>query len=399
MTKLDKGSKWLKAIEAVNRGQLSYCKFLSANDTGDTGAHQTGIYIAKQALQILFDEPGVKGENKDKYVKITWQDDFTTNSRFIYYGRGSRNEYRITRFDRGFPYLRAEHTGDLFVLVKFTVEDYAAFVLDTDDDINSFLDAFGLSPTDTGTIIQKEDIFLDTREEIALTSFIESLTTEFPTSAEMSVAARRIFSDIREHEENIVQNPDLELISWIDMEYRLFRRIEHSRYGDMVARGFSSVEEFIEAANMVLNRRKSRAGKSLEHHLSAIFDGNALPYAAQPKTEGNKRPDFIFPNAASYHNMSYPSKDLVFLAAKTTCKDRWRQVINEADRIERKHLFTLQQGISAQQLDEMAMEQVVLVVPHPYIRTYPEGKRDAIWTLRKFIDYTKERTGALTDLA
>ena len=36
-----------RAIQAVSRGKLSYCKFLSANDTGDTGAHQAGIYIAK----------------------------------------------------------------------------------------------------------------------------------------------------------------------------------------------------------------------------------------------------------------------------------------------------------------------------------------------------------------
>ena len=42
------------AIRAVNNGQLSYCKFLSANDTGDTGAHQAGIYIAKNAISILF---------------------------------------------------------------------------------------------------------------------------------------------------------------------------------------------------------------------------------------------------------------------------------------------------------------------------------------------------------
>jgi type II restriction enzyme len=389
---LDKGSNALKAFKAVNKGQLSYCKFLSANDTGDTGAHQMGIYVAKKAIQILFDESGVKGENKDKLVKIKWQDDFTTNSRFIYYGRGTRNEYRITRFDRGFPFLRTEHTGDLFVLVRFTSEDYSAYVLDTEDDINSFLDAFGMSPTDTGAIIQKEDFRLDNQVEIAFARFIELLENDFPASVEMSDAARRIFNEIYNHEENIVLNPDIELISWIDMEYRLFRRIEYARYGAMITQGFSSFEEFIEVANMILNRRKSRAGKSLEHHLSAIFDGNGLPYVAQPTTEGNKRPDFIFPNETAYRNMSYPTDKLVFLGAKTTCKDRWRQVINEANRIKDKHLFTLQQGISAQQLDEMAIEHVILVVPYPYIETYPVEKRDGIWTLRKFINYTKEKT-------
>ena len=46
-----------RAIQAVSRGNLSYCKFLSANDTGETGAHQSGIYIAKNAVPILFDKP------------------------------------------------------------------------------------------------------------------------------------------------------------------------------------------------------------------------------------------------------------------------------------------------------------------------------------------------------
>jgi hypothetical protein len=159
----------------------------------------------------------------------------------------------------------------------------------------------------------------------------------------------------------------------------------------MITKGFQTVEQFIEVANMVLNRRKSRAGKSLEHHLAAMFDGNALVYQSQPKTEKNKRPDFIFPGETAYHDMDYPSDKLIFLGAKTTCKDRWRQIINEANRINNKHLFTLQQGISTQQLEEMEAERITLVVPAPYISAYPQEKRGGIWTLQKFIAYAKEK--------
>lgn len=160
----------------------------------------------------------------------------------------------------------------------------------------------------------------------------------------------------------------------------------------MITRGFDSVETFVNVANQVLNRRKSRAGKSLEHHLSALFDGNGLQYQEQAVTEGNKKPDFLFPSQAAYHDMSYPTEKLISLAAKTTCKDRWRQVINEANRLrgQAKFLCTLQQGISAAQMDEMQEEQVILVVPKPYIATYPKEKQDRIWTLGKFIDYVKE---------
>lgn len=383
-----------KAIQAVNNGQLAYCKFLSANDTGDTGAHQAGIYIAKPAISILFDAPGVKGGNRDKHVKIRWQDDFVTDGRFIYYGNGTRNEYHITRFGRGFPYLKPEHTGDLFVFVKMSEDDYSGYVLETEDKINAFLDAFGMSPTDTGTLIQKDALKSATRADIEIQRFIAMLKADFPASAEMSGMARDIFHTVYNHMENITRNPDKQLISWIEMEYRLFRSIEFVRYGDMITKGFASVEQFIEVANIVLNRRKSRAGRSLEHHLAAMFDGNALRYTAQPRTEGNKRPDFIFPDETAYHDMSFPTGKLIFLGAKTTCKDRWRQIINEANRIDHKHLFTLQQGISAQQLEEMAGERITLVVPQPYIETYPKEKRDGIWSLKKFITYAGEKTGA-----
>ena len=96
--------------------------------------------------------------------------------------------------------------------------------------------------------------------------------------------------------------------------------------------------------------------------------------------------------AIPYHNMSFPADQLISLAAKTTCKDRWRQILNEADRLrgQAKYLCTLQQGISAAQMDEMQEEQVILVVPKPYIATYPRDRQDRIWTTEKFIKYVRE---------
>lgn len=104
------------AVESVNKGKNSFCKFISANDAGKTGAHQEGFYLPKNSVSLMFDTPGVKGENKDRFVQIKWQNDFTTASRFIYYGQGTRNEYRLTRFGRGFPFLTEDNVGDLFIL-------------------------------------------------------------------------------------------------------------------------------------------------------------------------------------------------------------------------------------------------------------------------------------------
>jgi len=373
---------------------LAYCKFLSANDTSKTGAHQSGIYIAKNAVPILFDAPGARGENKDKPVRIVWQDSVVTDSRFIYYGQRSRNEYRITRFGRGFELLQPNHTGDLFILVKNTDTEYSAYLLETEDDINAFLEAFALSPIDTGALIGTGHTSKELQLESAFEAFISSLTVDFPSSLEMSSAARNAFRSVHSDESRVIRDPDKEIIAWIDTEYRLFRRLELSRYGELIIKRFKSVDQFIEVANSVLNRRKSRAGRSLEHQLAALFDSNGLTYQSQPVTEGSKRPDFIFPIGCSYKDTLFPAEKLIFLGAKTTCKDRWRQVLNEADRIPTKHLFTLQQGISVQQLDEMQAHNITLVVPKPYLTSYPREKQDAIWTLARFIRYVRDKAEA-----
>lgn len=383
------------AIQATMLSQTAFCKFLAANDTGLTGGHQAGIYISKPSISILFDQPGERGEIKERWVEIKWQDDFTTHSRFIYYGQKTRNEYRITNFGRGFPFLRPEYTGALFILIQDDYEEYQAYILNTDEEINTYLDAFGMSPAETNSLIDKSRILSDYDEHQAVQTFISSLTKDFPSSEEMSKAAREIELQIFNHKELIQEDPDKKLLDWTDEEYRLFRELEFVRYGSLISNGFSSVEDFIKIANIVLNRRKSRAGKSLEHHLAALFDGNDIEYSSQAITEGHKKPDFIFPSGKAYHDSSFPVDKLVSLAAKTTCKDRWRQVLNEADRLrdKNKYLCTLQQGISLAQMNEMKEEKVILVVPQPYIKTFPAEKRDEIWTIHKFIDYIREIEG------
>jgi type II restriction enzyme len=183
--------------------------------------------------------------------------------------------------------------------------------------------------------------------------------------------------------------PDENLINWIGAEYDLFKVFENDRYKELISTPFQTVTDFINTANSILNRRKSRAGKSLEHHLAEVFRISELKFDEQVITEQNKKPDFIFPDSISYNNNVFDTSKLVFLASKTTCKDRWRQILNEADRIDEKHLFTLQQGISSNQLKEMYKYNVKLVVPKPYLSSFPEEFRDRILTLTGFINMVK----------
>ncbi len=100
-------------------------------------------------------------------------------------------------------------------------------------------------------------------------------------------------------------------------------------------------------------------------------------------------PDFIFPSVEAYQDDSFPEHNLRMLAAKTTCKDRWRQVINEANRIEQKHLLTLQEGVSLNQFHEMVDEGIKLVVPISLHRKYHKDIRNHIVGFDDFIRETK----------
>jgi hypothetical protein len=382
-----------KAIDAVLIGKSAFCKFLSANDSGESKSHQAGIYIPKTSIPILFDEPGKKGELKERWVKIGWQDGtIVTDTRFIYYGQKTRDEYRITNFGKGFPYIRPAYTGALFILVKTDPEDYRAFILNTDDSIQMFLNTFGMTPAETNRMISTDKVGADMREQAEIDHFIQNLKEDFPASENMSAEARLLTYQRLAGKKMVITDPDRILIEWTDDEYKLFRAIENARYGAKVQKGFTSVDSFVVLANKVLNRRKSRAGKSLEHHLAEIFDKNHIAYTPQATTEGNKKPDFIFPSEEAYHDASFSIEKLCSLAAKTTCKDRWRQILNEGDRFRdrTKYLCTMQQGISSAQMDEMEAENVVLVVPKEYIPSYPRDHRDQIWTIAKFIDFVRE---------
>ena len=385
------------AIAKVQSAKYAFCRFITANDTGKNGSHQAGFYIPKCAATLLFDTPGVKGENKDKFVTVKWQDDFTTESRFIYYGQGTRNEYRITRFGKSFPFFEEDNVGDLLIIAQQSEDYYYGFVLQTDQDIDDFFAFFNLSPEMTNQLIDIASANTPERQLETNIQELVSLYTEFPETKQMAKLARDIYNKIHDiTDAEICKLPDIQLLKWIDTEYSLFRGFEEKIYAPVYSVPFPNCQELIKFSNIILNRRKSRAGKSLEHHLATIFTAAKLKYEEQAITEDNKKPDFLFPSGKAYHNLLFPADKLVFLGAKTTCKDRWRQVLNEADRIEVKYLFTLQQGVSKNQLQEMKHENLKLVVPAPYRTSFDKEFQPEIETLASFINIVKAKQDSKT---
>jgi len=183
-----------------------------------------------------------------------------------------------------------------------------------------------------------------------------------------------------------------------ELEFKIFEKIEQLEVLPNISGGFTSVEEFIKYAHSVSNRRKSRTGTSLELNLEAIFRDERIAFETQAITENRKKTDFLFPSGRAYHDHTFPEIKLHMLASKTCCKDRWRQVLNEANRIVPKHLFTLQQGVSGNQLQEMEDNNVKLVVPAPYRTSFPKEWRGSLMTLEGFISHVRSQQAAMADL-
>jgi hypothetical protein len=118
---------------------------------------------------------------------------------------------------------------------------------------------------------------------------------------------------------------------------------------------------------------------------------NDIRYARTAKTEGNAKPDFLFPGATHYRDPGFDSSYLTMLGVKSTCKDRWRQVTTEAARIEPKHLLTLETSISKDQTEQMKQHRVQLVIPRKLYSTYSPEQVAWLMDLDSFIRLVRDR--------
>jgi type II restriction enzyme len=159
----------------------------------------------------------------------------------------------------------------------------------------------------------------------------------------------------------------------------------------VAGRLFRNIDEFIHTALSILNRRKARAGRSFENHVEHLLTEAGIPHKMRPALGADGRPDIIIPSEAAYLDPAWPEHRLFVIGLKTTCKDRWRQVLNEGRRVRAKHILTLQQGITANQMKEMQEAGVSLVVPKPLHNKYPGAWQPALLDVQGFITTVKRQ--------
>ena len=221
-----------------------------------------------------------------------------------------------------------------------------------------------------------------------LDKMIAEFGSAFPTTTAFSAYARGTFE---ENEIDVINNPDEALMLWWNREGELMELFENHILQPLLDGGFENKEAFLKTALSVVNRRKSRAGHSLENHLKVIFETHGLDFTKGGKTEGNSKPDYLFPNIEAYHDETFDVAKLTLLGVKTTAKDRWRQVLAEGAKILNKHLITLEPAISIAQTTEMTNNDLTLVIPTPVQEKYKPEQLEYIISLKQFIEIVKAK--------
>tara|TARA_R110000782_G_scaffold37229_3_gene88192 strand:+ start:1935 stop:3311 length:1377 start_codon:yes stop_codon:yes gene_type:complete len=109
-------------------------------------------------------------------------------------------------------------------------------------------------------------------------------------------------------------------------------------------------------------QRRSRAGYSFEHHIEALLQAGKAPYEKQVVIEARKRPDFILPSLKHLRKPSVGQDLGLILSAKTTLRERWKQVQREMGGNE-LFLATVDENIAGNAIADMATLGIYLVVP------------------------------------
>lgn len=385
---------WMNSVSTA--GWCLYVKRLSANDTLANDSHQAGPYIPKGVFFTIFPELKTSAaRNPDARLKcvVVSHSQPEREVRAVWYNQKTRDECRTTNWGgSASPLLDPDSTGSVCVFAFNCIEgknsEYCSVWLCNLMEEDYLIDRVG--PVDPG----KPLLILNGHNVDAAPESVKLADCSL-SEEQMPALWRNAFPSASEIVNRTLQlrplvgrTPDDRLLMRRECEYQMFRSVEHMLVMPVIKQGFNSIDEFIEFSNSVNNRRKSRSGRSLELQVRGIFDEEKVSYAHGEVSEGNKRPDFLFPSVDAYKSNSKP---LHMLAAKTTCKDRWRQILNEADLIPEKNLITLQEGLSENQFAEMKRYGVKLVVPSGLHKSYPKSIRPELLDFKSFISLVRNR--------
>lgn len=148
-----------------------------------------------------------------------------------------------------------------------------------------------------------------------------------------------------------------------------------------VVRNFTPLYEVMRDASQ---QRRTRVGSGFEAHIKAMLIAGNVPFVEQ-MIVSTRRPDFVLPARQLYEA---GSADALVIAAKTTLRERWKQVGMETRNC-RVYLATLDEKITLSAVREMNDLNIHLLVPEAFKadRAVAEYvKAENVHTFKDFFD-------------
>lgn len=433
-TAADGSSLWWKIQTLVAESEELFVKKLSRNDTSwadDSKKHQAGFYIPQEIREAGF-FPSLVADNPEKphilhkQCNVLWpQTGESTASHMRHFtNKGTETHFTVlprTLFRDLTPaslliagrFINPTADCHYWIVVLDSASEEAELletVLDLKASFHSgrfsrsrFEDASRLARDETEDLIERLQKAIKTGALATLLAEYASLPdpTTIASAARDEWLRNHGFKDL---DPWMIEAPgDAIMEISRDIEYRLYKRYEIRRRaaelvallsetGDLataVVRQFSDIDRIFLSASQ---QRKSRAGRSFEHHIGGTLRGGRIRFVEQAVT-GGRRPDFVMPDLPTLRSKKRLQTGALVLAAKTTLRERWKQVSSERFNCD-VFLATVDDRVAPSSIGEMANAGIRLVVPEALKTSKEAHYKDQanVMSFRDFFDNEIKRT-------
>ncbi|MFZ2301415.1 MAG: type II restriction endonuclease [Gallionella sp.] len=420
-------NQWCDIQEWIGKSRQLLIKKLARNDCSwadsSKNGHQNGVYIPHAIRESNF-FPHLKNINRDKPhifespLKTIWPTTGEIKNSNLKHYSNKGPEMHFTGVPKGeFSGLTPaslmvggtlrEPVDDIhhwFMIVDSASEEVelleAMFDLGADFHYGLFdpTDALKIQKDETEQLVDELSAAL---KKGSLAAFIASVS-KMPAPEMLAAEAQRVFLQQHQFEDlspyEIPRPGDAIMKISRDIEYSLYKRAER-RYraaeviriitnggADIVSsvvRGFPDLDATFLSASQ---HRKSRAGRSFEQHIARLLRDGRIAFEEQAVT-GGRRPDFVLPSLVVLKAKKRTFEEALVLSAKTTLRERWKQVAMEKFNCA-LFLATVDDRVSSAAIDDMSTQGIHLVVPESLKKskeTCYNGKTNVI-TFREFFD-------------
>lgn len=420
-------SAWPEILKWIGRSDAVFVKKLARNDSSwadDPGKHQSGFFVPVEIAKSRYFPP-LKNTNPkrphilDVAYTTLWPASGEIKKSTIKHYSNKGSEYHHTGIPK--DQFAALTPASLLISGKLTMPEGSAthwfMVIDSASDEAEFIEnAFSLAvdfhfglfkPDIIRNGLSDAELLLEEIESALKAGTLDKFVAKqsLPPSADLAAMAQGEWlreTGLEALDPYHVECPgDAVMRISRDIEFAIYRahemRLRAGQVAQLLTRGgerpmrnmvleFGRLDAiFLSASQM----RKSRAGRSFEHHVQRLFKDGYVRHEEQVVL-GGRRPDFVLPNIQTLNKKG----DALVVSLKTTLRERWKQV-----GMERfggaLFLATVDDRVSGDAILEMQRHNISLVVPESLKKAKETeyGKYDHVITFRQFFDQEVNKKG------